>query len=402
MIIGAGQAGVETAISLRGKGHTASIVIVGDEPCLPYRRPPLSKEYLYAGGDRESVTLRPATWFDRHKIELRCGDPAMAIDRARCEVELRSGERIAFEHLVLATGARNRPLPVPGAQAGGVRCLRSLDEADRLRQALPGCRSVVIVGGGFIGLEVAAAARKLGAGVTVVEALARPMARAVSQATSAFFVAEHEGNGVRLRMNTGVTRIVEKEGQATGVEITGGEVLPADLVVVGIGVIPNTELAAEAGLEVDNGVVVDEYLQTSDLRISAIGDCAAFPRPDSPGRVRLESVQNAVDQGRCVAERIAGHRAAYHCVPWFWTEQYGTKLQMAGLTADCDVTVLRGSPEDRSFSVFCFADDRLVGVESVNQPREHMAARRLLATAVALTPEQAMDSGVDLQVLCRP
>lgn len=257
----------------------------------------------------------------------------------------------------------------------------------------------MVIGGGFIGLEVAAAARTRGVTTTIVESLDRPMARAVSETVSKFFVDEHARHEVQWRLNTSVTEIVEKNGRAGGVRIATGEVIDADIIVVGIGVMPNTELAERAGLAVDNGIVVDLHLLTEDPAISAIGDCASYPNTAGTGRLRLESIQNAVDHARCVANRLVGNDLPYQSVPWFWTEQYASKLQMAGLVTGYDNTVVRGSLEEGAFSVFCFAGDRLLGVESVNRTRDHMAARKLLAAGKSLSRDECADPAVDLKAL---
>lgn len=399
VIVGAGQAGFETATSLRSKGFNGEITILGDEPGVPYQRPPLSKAFLKGDPDPDSVALRPLEYFASHRIDLRCAHPVVHIDRDARAVELLNGARIEYDHLVLATGTRNRVLPVPGAELDGVHYLRTLNEAHQLASTLSSCKSVVVVGGGFIGLEVAAAAKRHGAEVTIVEALDRPMARAVSETISAFFVDEHARRGVRWQLGVGVESVVEKNGRAVGVRTSDGTTIDADIIVVGIGVLPNSELASAAGLAVENGIVVDLHLLTEDPRISAIGDCASYPNTAGTGRLRLESIQNAVDHARCVANRLVGNDLPYSSVPWFWTEQYSSKLQMAGLVAGHDSTVVRGSIENGEFSVFCFAGDQLLGVESVNRTRDHMAARKLLAVNAAPTRDQVTDLNFDLKSL---
>lgn len=402
VVIGGGQAGFETTVSLRSKGHTGPVILVGAESGVPYQRPPLSKAYLHTSGEEvDELVLRPESWFERNDIGLRQGVSATRIDRDDRVVTLADGERLPFEHLVLATGARNRLLPVPGADSEGVHYLRTLDEARRLVAALGRCSSIAVVGAGFIGLEIAAAAVKKGATTTVVEATDRPMGRAVSRPVSEFVTRLHRDNGVDLRLGCGVARVVESGGRATGVELADGSVVPADLVVVGIGVVPETTLATAAGLETDDGIIVDHRLRTSDEHVSAIGDCARFPGARGP--LRLESVQNAVDHARCVAAQLTGDPSGYCAVPWFWTEQFDRKLQMAGVVDGYATAVVRGAPEDGPFSVFCFAaDGRLLGVESVNQTRDHMAARRLLARQdPGLSPDQAADLSVDLKALSR-
>lgn len=397
VIVGTGQAGFQTAASLRKEGYDGRVTLLGDEPGLPYQRPPLSKEYMTGDASAEKVRIRPEAFYEKQRIELRPGERLERIDRAGRRLELASGTRLEYEHLVLALGARPRPLPVPGGDLDGVQFLRTLTDAEALRAALDDAEHVVVIGGGFIGLEFAAAARKRGAGVTVVELLDRPMARVVSPEISRYFTRRHEAAGAEVLLDTGVEALEGEGGKVASVRTADGRRLPADLVVVGVGIVPNTELAEAAGLDVEGGIVVDEYLTTSDPAISAIGDCAAYPSSHAGHRVRLESVQNAVDHGRCVAARIAGKRSPYTSVPWFWSDQHDCKLQIAGLTAGREHAVLRGDVEAGAFSVLCFEGDRLVGVESVNRPADHMAARKLLAGEPAVTPEQAADPSFDLK-----
>jgi 3-phenylpropionate/trans-cinnamate dioxygenase ferredoxin reductase subunit len=401
-IIGAGQGGYQAAASLREGGFAGRIVLIGDEPCLPYQRPPLSKSYLAGETPLAELWLRPHAFYDREKIEYRAAERVAAIDRAGGCLRLASGGEIQCDHIVLATGARYRPLPVPGADLDGVLPLRTLADADILRERLSVAREVVVVGAGFIGLEFAAVARALGVGVAIVEVTRQPMGRVVSAEVSRFYARAHHGWGAELLLGTGVARILGEGGRAVAVETSDARRLPADLVLVGIGVIPNTELAEAAGLAADNGIVVDAELKTADPAIFAIGDCASFPTRFAPtgqahGRVRLESVQNCVDQARAVAAHLTGKPAAYDRVPWFWSDQRDLKLQIAGLTLGQDRTVLRGDPESGAFSVFCFRGGRLIGVESVNRPLDHMIARRLLLGEPRLTPEEAADPSFDLK-----
>jgi len=399
-IIGAGQAGLQVAVSLREQRYEGRVVLVGDEPHAPYRRPPLSKAYLLGEADEAQVSLCPSGFLERHRIELITGKRAVAIDRARRRVGFEDDSVLDYEHLVLATGARNRPLPVPGAELSNVFFLRTRDEADALRTRMASAKRAVVIGAGFIGLEFAACAVKQGLEVTVVEVAERPMARALSKTMSALFAREHVNMGVRLLCNTQVMRLLGDSGCVTGVETLDRQILPADLVVIGIGVIPNIELAATCDLEVDNGIVVDEFLQTSDPHISAIGDVASYRNPYARGeRVRLESVQNACDQARCVAKRIVGKASVYDALPWFWSNQGELKLQLTGLPAEgCD-EVLRGDPNGKACSVFLFHQGRLVCVETLNRAPEHMLARRLLAGRVAVTAQQVADGGFDLKTL---
>ncbi|MDE4911872.1 FAD-dependent oxidoreductase [Methylobacterium sp. 092160098-2] len=402
VVAGAGQAGFQLAASLREGGFRDPITLVGDEAALPYQRPPLSKAYLAGKTDQEGLFLRPPGFFAEHAIAHRPGLRAVAIDRATRLLQLSDGEHLPYAHLVIATGARNRPLPVPGAELDGVRQLRGLADADALRAQIEAARAIVVVGAGFIGLEFAAVAAGRGLSVTVIEAAERPMARAVSAEMGAFFGGAQEAMGVRFAFGAGVTAILGRDGRAVGVALADGRELPADLVLVGIGVLPNRELALEAGLPAEDGVRVDAFLSTPDPAISAIGDCARFPSPFAhgltpDGTVRIESVQNAIDQGRCLAARLTGKPAAYGALPWFWSDQGRHKLQIAGLAGPTDASVVRGSGS--AFSVFRFRDGRLSAVESVDRAGDHMIARRLLTAGTPLSPDQAADPGFDLKAL---
>jgi 3-phenylpropionate/trans-cinnamate dioxygenase ferredoxin reductase subunit len=402
VVVGAGQAGFQLAASLREGGYGGPLTLVGDEPALPYQRPPLSKAYLAGKTDAEGLALRPASFFADHGITHHVASRATGIDREGRRLLLADGTAFPYHHLVLATGSRNRPLPVPGADLAGVRQLRGLADADALKAALAGAPRVVVVGAGFIGLEFAAVAAGRGLSVTVVEAAERPMARAVSAQTAAFFRAAQEALGTHFAFAAGVAEIRGRDGRVASVALTDGRDLPADLVVVGIGVLPNGELAEAAGLPVGDGIRVDAFLATPDPSVSAIGDCARFPSPYAhglagDGTVRIESVQNAIDQGRCLAARLNGKPAAYGALPWFWSDQGPHKLQIAGLSAPGDAAVVRG--EAGAFSVFRFRDGALSAVESVNRAGDHMIARRLLSMRVPLTPEQAADPGYDLKAL---
>lgn len=397
VIIGGGQAGYQTAASLREAGYQEPVIILGEERELPYQRPPLSKAYLTGDTTAERLYFRPANYYEKHAIDLRCGERVTAIDRQARQVTLASGTSVPYDHLVLATGAHNRKLPVAGAEHEGVLYLRSIADANLIQERFATAQSVVVAGAGFIGLELAAVASKLGKKVTVIEPLARCMSRAVSPAISQFFAEAHVGWGVDLRLNT---RLASIEGDTSGVRSIStveGERIPADLVLVGIGIMPAAELAEAAGLKIENGISVDAQLATSDPAVSAIGDCANFPEAATGMRMRLESVQNAIDQGRCVAKRLTGKPADYAALPWFWSDQRDLKLQMVGLTAGCDRTVLRGDPAARAFSVFCFKGGRLAGIESVNKPADHMFGRRLLGAHESITPDEAADVSFDLK-----
>ncbi len=387
VIVGGGQAGLEAAAALRMLGYDGTVTLICEEAHAPYQRPPLSKDFLIGRQEADSVFLRALVYYEKHRIDLVLGDRVTEINRGARLVHLAEGGTVPYEQLILAVGARNRLLTVPGAE--NVLYLRSLDEAVTLRQRLAEARQgVVVIGGGFIGLEVAAASRGAGKAVTLIEAAPRLMARAVSPVLSDFFLDVHRGQDVDVVLNSAALEV-----RPDCVMLAGGRRVDADVVVAGIGVVPNVELARDVGLAVDDGITVDEFLHTSDPDIFAIGDCAHHPR------ARLESVQNAVDQAKCVARAIMGNPAPYRDVPWFWTDQYDIRFQMAGLAAGYDQPVLRGSIENRKFSVFYFNEGRLLAVDSVNRLGDHLAARKMLAAGTALTPQQAGDENVNLKNL---
>jgi NADPH-dependent 2,4-dienoyl-CoA reductase/sulfur reductase-like enzyme len=398
VIAGAGQAGFQTAASLRQDGFAGRIVIIGDEPGLPYQRPPLSKAYLMGKTTAEALTFRPEKFFADNRIELIAQTRVTAIDRTNKRVALSSGGALDYDHLVLALGAHNRTLPIPGADLDGVFGLRTLADADAIGAMLADAHEVVVAGAGFIGLEFAAVASALGKSVHVLELADRTMARAISPAMSQLFADAHALWGVKIDFGQGLARIDGDGRRVTGVDTTDGRKRPADIVVFGIGVLPTVAVAAEAGLDIDNGIKVDAMLVTSDPTISAIGDCAAFPSPFADSYIRLESVQNAADQGRAVAARLMGKAAPYSAVPWFWSDQRDLKLQIAGLSIGAGRTVVVGNPEERRMSVLCFKRDKLIAVESVNRGSDHVAARKIFGRgAPALSPEEASTPDFDLK-----
>jgi 3-phenylpropionate/trans-cinnamate dioxygenase ferredoxin reductase subunit len=396
VIIGAGHAGFQLAASLRQHGFGEPIRMLNDEAHLPYQRPPLSKAYLKGAGAPDSLMFRPDKFYRDQNIEL-IADRAVAIDRGKHRVLLASGTSLDYGHLVLATGARNRLLDIPNANLEDVRYLRILDESEALRQRLSSGQRVVVIGAGFIGLEFAATARAKGLEVDVLELGTRVMARAVTVEISEFFQQKHRAAGIRIHLGVQATSIESGGAGVTGVSLSDGRHIPADLVVVGVGVLPNVELAAESGLAVAAGIIVNERLLTSDSDISAIGDCALFASPRFGAPLRLESVQNATDHARCVAARLTGDAKDYDGLPWFWSDQGPDKLQIAGLTTGYDRVVVRGDREQGAFSAFCYKADRLVGIESVNRAGDHMFGRRLLAANGSITPEQAADASFDLK-----
>jgi 3-phenylpropionate/trans-cinnamate dioxygenase ferredoxin reductase subunit len=396
LIVGSGHAGFQLASSLRQHGYSGRIGLINDEAHLPYQRPPLSKAYLKGGGAPDSLMFRPDKFYREQNIEL-IADRAAAIYRGARRLLLASGASLDYEHLVLATGARNRLLDIPNANLADVRYLRTLDESETLRQRIAPGQRVVVVGAGFIGLEFAATARARGLEVDVVELGPRVMARAVTAEISAYFQDRHAAAGIRIHFGVQATAIEGDGTSVTGVSLSDGRHIPADLVVVGVGVLPNVELAAEAGLPVASGIIVNEQLLTSDPNISAIGDCALFESPRFGAPLRLESVQNATDHARCVAARLTGDAKTYDGQPWFWSDQGPDKLQIAGLTTGYDHVVVRGDAGQGSFSAFCYKAGQLVGVESVNRASDHVFGRRILALGRSITPEQAADLNFNLK-----
>ncbi|MGB8398059.1 NAD(P)/FAD-dependent oxidoreductase [Bradyrhizobium sp.] len=396
VIIGAGHAGFQLAASLRQNGFGERIALINDEGHLPYQRPPLSKAYLKGTGGPDSLMFRPEKFYHDQNIDL-ITDHAASIDRSARKVLFASGASLDYRHLVLATGARNRLLDIPNASLEAVRYLRTLDESEALRHLLTPGRRAVVIGAGFIGLEFAATARAKGLEVDVIELGVRVMARAVTAEISEFFQLRHTAAGIRIHLGVQVTGIESSGAKVTGVSLSDGRHIGADLVVVGVGVLPNVELAAAAGLPAAAGIIVDENLRTSDPDISAVGDCALFASRRFGGSLRLESVQNATDHARCVAARLTGDAKIYDGLPWFWSDQGPDKLQMVGLTTGYDRVVVRGDRAQNAFSAFCYAAGQLVGIESVNRAGDHMFGRRLLAANGSITPEQAADTGFDLK-----
>lgn len=396
VIVGGGQAGLQAAGSLRDGGFPGDITMVCAEAHYPYQRPPLSK----AGLETEGFvpTIRLPKFFDDRKIKIHLDEPAVSIDRNKMSVATASGREVSAGHVILATGATNRRLPIPGENLRGIFYLRTVGDADAFRKALNQANRLVIIGAGFIGLEVAAVARKRGIATTVIDIDSRPMARAVSRQMSDYFLSLHAAAGAEVLLSRSVLEIEGANGGVRAVRLNTGERIAADLILIGVGATPNVELAVTAGLDVDNGIMVDEHLTTSDPNISAIGDCASFPVMHGQ-RTRLESVQNATDQARSVAAKLLGTPRPYASVPWFWSDQGNTKLQIVGLVAGCEEVLVSGDPHEHSFSIFCFREKKLVGIESVNRPADHMAGRKLLQTRAAISPEQLVASGFDVKAL---
>lgn len=403
VIIGAGQAGVQAAEALRAGGFAGTITLLDNEPHGPYHRPPLSKAWLAGEMDAAQLVMRAPEMLARKGITLRTDTTVTAIDRATQSVHLADGSALPYTGLVLATGATPRNLPLPGGNAPGVLALRGRDDASAIAERMALCinqqQPVVVIGGGFIGLEVAATARKKGLTVTVLEAAPRLLGRVLAPVLSDWYAELHRSHGVQLVLGAQITAIeAGADGAVAGVRLTDGIVLPAGLVVVGIGVTANDELARAAGLDCDRGIVVDACGRTSDPQIVAAGDCTARRLADG-SLLRLESVQNATEQGKSASAALLGQDRAFTATPWFWSDQYDKKLQMAGLSTGADHWAVRGDMAAGSFSVYHFRGERLLAVDSVSATKDHLQARKLLDAGVSPSPAQAADAGFDLASL---
>ena len=393
LIIGASHAGAQTAVSLRQAGHGGPITLLGDEPHPPYHRPPLSKDYLSGARSRDDILLRPADSYAAADIDLRLGERAGSIDRAASEVLLQSGERIGYGKLVLATGARVRRLPIPGADLPHVFYLRDAADVEAIRERVAAGQRAVIIGGGYIGLETAASLRKLGMEVSLLEAQPRILARVTSEAMSDFYRRVHTEEGVEI-VESCMASEIEEGGEGLIVTTSCGKRFDAHMVVIGIGVIPNSELAEFAGLSVGDGIEVDAHCRTSDPDIYAVGDVAHHHNPIYDRHVRVESVPNATEQAKTVAAHMTGSDKPFSALPWFWSDQFDLKLQIAGLSDGYDDVVLRGDlAGSRSGAAWYFAGERLLAVDAVNAPRDFMTAR--MAISRGQTVDKAALAGSD-------
>lgn len=401
LIVGAGHGGAQAAIALRQHGFAGRIAIVGEEPELPYERPPLSKDYLAGERDFARLLIRPPAFWEERGIEMILGRRAVALDAAARRVTLADGATIAYGALIWAAGGTPRLLGCAGAGLGRVHTVRNRADVDRIRAELPGVRRVAVIGGGYIGLEAAAVLRKLGREVVLIEALDRVLARVAGAPVSRFYEAEHRAQGVDIRTGAAVDRILGSDGVATGVRLAGGETIAVDMVVVGIGIGPAVAPLLAAGAKGGNGVDVDEHCRTSLPAIYAIGDCAAHENRFAGGdRVRLESVQNATDQATTAARAIAGQPEPYAEIPWFWSNQYDLKLQTVGLSLGHDDLVVRGDPGARSFSVVYLKEGRVVALDCVNAVRDYVQGRKLILERIA--PDRARLAEVPLKELAGP
>ncbi len=396
LIVGGGQAGAQAIDTLRREGYGGRLVLVGDEPELPYQRPPLSKKYLSGEMAADRLLFRHRAFYDEHKVDLKLGRRALRLDAAARRVELADGEVLAYDRLLLCLGAESRRLTCPGAELPGVHYLRSLKDVAPIQAGLRPRGRIVIVGGGYIGLETAATCRKLGNEVTVLEMADRIMNRVVAAPVSQYFAEEHRSHGVNVICDARVARL-EGRDRVAGVVCADGSSHAADLVVVGVGAVPVTELARTAGLACDNGILVDEYCRSADPAIFAAGDCTNHPSPRYARRVRLESVDNAFEQAKTAALNMLDRPTVHDRVPWFWSDQFDNKLLIVGLAQDYDRQVLRGDPGSRSFSICYLKGRELLAVEAVNHSKDYMAARKLIAERALLDPEKLADGQVPLK-----
>jgi 3-phenylpropionate/trans-cinnamate dioxygenase ferredoxin reductase subunit len=397
VIVGAGQSGAQAVATLRSEGFAGDITLVGDEPYAPYQRPPLSKAYLMGTMERDRLFLKPDAFYREAKCDLILGVAATKIERDAHKVILSDGRALAYDKLLLATGSRVRPIRCPGSELSGIHYLRGIADVDALRELVGQGKKLAIVGGGYIGLEVAAVAAKRGVDVTVFEAMDRLMARAVSVPVSDFYAKVHRAAGVKVLLDTGVEAF-EGTDKLEAIR-AGGKSYPTDVALVGIGIVPNVELAREAGLGCDDGIVVNERsAATGDPAIFAAGDCTRHIGREGTA-LRLECVQNAIDQAKHAALSMLGKPSVYKEVPWFWSDQYDLKLQIAGLARPTDHLVLRGSPDARKFAVFHLRDGAIAAVEAVNAAPEYLVGKRLIAEGKKIAPERLADTSVPMKTI---
>ena len=399
VIVGGGHGGAQVAVQLRTQKFEGSIAIIGEEAELPYERPPLSKEYFAGEKEFERIQLRPARYWDERDVTMLLGKRVVSVDPAAHSVTTDGGDTIGYGKLVWATGGRPRMLPIAGGDLPGVQGVRTRADADAMKAAAATAKQIVVIGGGYIGLEAAAVLTKAGKKVVLLEALDRVLARVAGEDLSRFYEKEHRDHGVDLRLGVQVEAI-EGDDRATGVRLGSGEVIPADLVIVGIGIVPAVEPLIAAGAEGDNGVLVDRFCKTSLSDIYAIGDCAAHVNDFAEGAtIRLESVQNANDQANVVAKGICGDEAPYHAIPWFWSNQYDLKLQTVGLSTGFDQSVVRGDIASRSFSIVYLKAGKVIALDCVNATKDYVQGRMLVTAGLAADPARLADAGTPLKEL---
>jgi len=396
VVVGGGQAGAQAVDTLRREGFAGRLLLICDEPALPYQRPPLSKRYLSGELTAERLPFRHSAFYEEHRVELRLGLAAVALDPRARRLELADGEALSYDRLLLCLGATARRLTCPGADLPGLHYLRTVADVMLIRAAIKPGSHVVLIGGGYIGLEAAATCRQMGCEVTVLELADRVMNRVVAPSVSQFFAQEHRAQGIRISCNTRVTRL-EGTGRIERVVCADGSVVAADAVIVGVGAVPSTALAGDAGLACNDGIIVDEYCRTQDEAIFAAGDCTNHPSPRYGRRVRIESVDNAFEQAKTAALNLLDRKIAHDRVPWFWSDQFDSKLLIAGLSLDYDQQVLRGDPASRSFSVCYLKGKELVAVEAINHSKDYMAARKLIAERAQMNAAKLADPNLALK-----
>jgi len=395
IIIGAGQAGLQSIVSLRQSGYPKAITLIGDEAYLPYQRPPLSKAYLSGKMERERLFLKPESFFTDNDVTVKLATRVASIDAGAKSVTLESGESLAYEDLILATGSRPRRLDLAGRELANIFDLRGMADIDAMQPHFIAGKKLVVIGGGYIGLEAAAVAADMGLHVHVLEAAPRLLARVAEPEISAFYDRIHKARGVTIITQSRIEGFVGERDCVSGIQMADGSVIDADIVITGIGIVPNIELAQAAGLTLDNGIVVNDVGQTSDAHIYAAGDCTQHPNDVLGRKLRLESVPNAIEQGKAVASAICGAPKPYHQVPWFWSDQYDVKLQIAGMPTQIDQKILRGDDTSNSFAWFYFTGDKLTGVTAVNRPAEFMAGRMLIEKSAKGEASIDMDALAD-------
>ena len=396
VVVGGGHAAAQVVDSLRRDGFDGRLILVTGEPVLPYQRPPLSKKFLAGELEADRLPIRPVTFYETIRCELVLGNPVAAIDTAARTLKLADGTKLEYDRLVLAIGGHARLLNVPGADLEGVRVLRTLADVNAIRASLKPATRIVIAGAGYIGLECAATFRKLGHEVTVIEMMDRVMSRVVAPEMSRFYAAEHASHGVTILTGKRVSAF-HGNGKVSSVECADGAHVPADLALVGIGLVPNTELAESAGIRCDDGIAVDEHCRTSDPNVYAAGDCCSHPSRRYGRRVRLESVDNAFEQAKTAAANICGKTVVHDKTPWFWSDQYELKLQIVGLSQQYDRVVLRGDPASRSFSCCYLRDGELIALDAVNHAKDFMAARKLIGERARPDPARLGDDALTLR-----
>ncbi|POP54684.1 NAD(P)/FAD-dependent oxidoreductase [Zhongshania marina] len=397
IIIGASHAAAQLVSSLRQEGWEGKISLIGDEPNLPYHRPPLSKAFFVGEKTEDELLIRAADFYEKNKVDLLLGSRVTVIDRDAKKITLEDGAEISYTKLALTTGARVRKIPFTGSELAGVFYMRDLNDVKQTHKFTGPGKSAVIIGGGYIGLETAASLRKIGMKVTVIEAMSRVLQRVTAPEVSAFYTRVHTEEGVDIRTEAGVDAIVG-EKHVEGVRLADGSTVAADLVIIGVGVIPNIELAESAGLTIDNGIAVNEFATTNDPDIVAAGDCTNHYNPIYDRKLRLESVQNATDQAKIAAKSICGKPEEYNALPWFWSDQYDLKLQIAGLSQGFDEVIIRGDSEQgRSFAAFYFSEGRFIAVDAINRPKEFMMSKRALTAGQTADPLKLADESIEIK-----